>query len=348
MTNSKVKRIGIMTGGGDAPGLNGVIEAASRTLLNHGCEVFGILDGFEGVFNQKSFAINREVVEGLHCQAGTLLGTSSKTKIKGRAQEFQACFQSLRLDGMIAAGGDGTFMGLKELAPDLPILGIPKTIDNDLQGTEITFGFDTACTVVSEAIDSLRATARAHRRVMIVQTMGRSAGWIALGGGLAAYADAILIPERPYDPQRLKDFLESKQKADFRGLVLSVSEAAHALGHEPVFVENKKGGLNPIRYTGVGDQLCEWIEKNTSWEARAVVLGHLQRSRTPTNFDRFLTLEMGTLAAHCVLQGDWNKAIVYRGGKVITAPLNEIQGEPRVVPQNHPWIKFARDVGVWI
>jgi 6-phosphofructokinase len=345
---SKKLKIGILTGGGDAPGLNGVIEAASRTLLNHGVEVYGIRDGFEGVFQKNSFLITHDIVDGLHNQAGTILGTSNKSKIEGRSDEFQNAFRLLGLDGIIAAGGDGTFMGLKKLAPDLKIVGVPKTIDNDLQGTESTFGFDTASTVVAESVDALRATAQAHRRILIVEAMGRSAGWIALSGGLAGYADGILIPERPYDPKLLQKFLTEQFQKNVTGMVFSVSEAAHAIGEDPVFVENKKGGLHTVRFGGIGERLISWIESNTPWEARAVVLGHLQRSRSPTTFDRHLTLGLGVTAAHLVLKQEWNTAVVFQNGKVCSAPLSDLQGEPRMIPVNHPWISAAKDLGIFI
>lgn len=341
-------KIALMTGGGDAPGLNGVIEAAARTLMSAGCQVLGIRDGFEGVFKKQVFQINHEIVEGLHGQAGTLLGTSNKSKIEGREVEFQSRFKELEVDGVIVAGGDGTFMSLKKLAPNLQLIGVPKTIDNDLQGTEMTFGFDTACTVVAEAVDALRATAHAHKRIMVVETMGRSAGWIALGGGIASYADAILIPERPYDPKKFAEFLEERYRHSYPGLVLSVSEAAHAEGEAPIFVENKKGGSHTVRFGGIAERLTQWIEENTSWEARPVVLGHLQRSRTPTTFDRFLTLEMGHQAAQLALSNRWNRALVYRSGKVIEAPLSDLQGPPRTIPLDHSWIRSAQDVGLFI
>jgi 6-phosphofructokinase len=340
-------KIGIMTGGGDAPGLNGVIEAAARTLMNHGVQVYGIQDGFEGVFNKKTFLMNHQMVDGLHCQAGTILGTSNKSKIDGRSEEFQQRFRELELDGLIAAGGDGTFLSLKKLAPALSIVGVPKTIDNDLQGTEVTFGFDTASTVVAESLDALRATAQAHRRIMLVETMGRSAGWIALSGGLAAYADGILIPERPYEKHLLQKFLQEQFDKKIEGLVFSVSEAAHAVGDEPVFVENKKGGSHTVRFGGIGEKLVHWIETNTPWEARTVVLGHLQRSRVPTTFDRH-TLSLGVNAAHQVLKKEWNTAIVYRSGKVCVAPLSDLQGDPRVIPTDHEWIRAAKDLGIFI
>ncbi len=336
-----------MTGGGDAPGLNGIIEAASRVLLKNNCEVTGILDGFEGVFTGRTKNITLESVLGMHAEAGTFLGTSNKSKIAGRGDEFQKQFAKMNLDGLIAAGGDGTFKALKELAPDLPIIGVPKTIDNDLQGTEITFGFDTACTVVADAVDSLRSTANAHHRVMVIETMGRTAGWIALGGGLASYADAILIPERPFSRAALAKYLTDAHTKGAPGLVVVVSEAAMAIGEDPIFNEAKNSSTG-IRFGGIGERMSRWIEAHSPWEARHVVLGHLQRARHPTTTDRFLTASMGALAANLALSQQWNRAVVYRDGKVLDAPLSDIQGPPREVAPDHRWVKLCLALGIFI
>ena len=340
-------RIGIMTGGGDAPGLNGIIEAASRVLIKNKVEVIGILDGFEGVFSARTKVITLDSVLGKHDEAGTFLGTSNKSKIEGRAEEFQKQFATMKLDGLIAAGGDGTFKALGELAPNLPIVGVPKTIDNDLQGTEITFGYDTACTVVADAVDALRATANAHHRVMVVETMGRTAGWIALGGGLASYADAILIPERPFDKEKLAAFLKTAHEAGKSGMVVVVSEAAKATGEDSIFTENKKSSSG-IRFGGIGERMAKWIELNTPWEARHVVLGHLQRARHPTTTDRFLTASMGATAANLVLNKKWNRAVVYRNGMVLDAPLSDLQGPPREITPDHRWVKLCEALGIFI
>jgi 6-phosphofructokinase len=340
-------RIGIMTGGGDAPGLNGIIESASRVLLKHDVEVVGILDGFEGIFTGRTKNITWDSIQGIHSEAGTFLGTSNKSKIVGRSSEFQAQFAKFNLDGLIAAGGDGTFKGLSELAPNLPIIGVPKTIDNDLQGTELTFGFDTACTVVAEALDALRATANAHHRVMVIETMGRTAGWIALGGGLAGYADAVLIPERPFSRAKLSQFLTAAHTSGKLGMVIACSEAAKAESEDPIFSENANSSTG-IRFGGVGERLARWIEQNSPWESRHVVLGHLQRARQPTTADRFLTATMGAKAADLVLQKKWNRAVVYRAGHVIDAPISDIQGEPRVVDPNHRWVKLCESLGIFI
>lgn len=340
-------RIGIMTGGGDAPGLNGIIEAASRSLLQNKIEVVGILDGFEGIFSGRTKDITWDAILGIHADAGTFLGTSNKSKINGRAEEFQKCFAKLNLDALIAAGGDGTFKGLKELAPDLKIIGVPKTIDNDLQGTEVTFGFDTACTVVADSVDALRATANAHHRVMVIETMGRTAGWIALGGGLASYADAILIPERPFSREGLSKFLTQAHASGKPGMVMVVSEAAKALGEDPIFSENKNSSTG-IRFGGIGERMARWIEQNSPWEARHVVLGHLQRARAPTTTDRFLTASMGAKAAELVMTKKWNRAVVFRDGHVTDAPISDIQGEPREITPDHRWVKLCEELGIYI
>lgn len=336
-----------MTGGGDAPGLNGIIEAASRTLLSHDHSVVGILDGFDGIFSARVKEIVWKDIVGIHSSAGTFLGTSNRTKIEGRSAEFRKRISELKLDAIIAAGGDGTFMGLSKLGPDVPIIGVPKTIDNDLQGTEITFGYDTACSVVADAVDSLRSTAEAHRRVMVVETMGRTAGWLALGGGYASYADAILIPERPFSREKFAAYLTSKHADGMPGMVIVVSESAKAAGEDAVYAETK-GVIHQVRYGGIGEQIARWIETATPWEARHVVLGHLQRSRAPTTTDRFLTASLGIKAANLVLQKKWNTAVVYREGRVREAPLAEIQGPPRLVDPEHRWVKHCQDLGIFI
>ena len=336
-----------MTGGGDAPGLNGIIEAASRVLLKNNIEVVGILDGFEGIFSRRTKTITMDAIMGIHSEAGTFLGTSNKSKLIGRADEFQNCFASLKLDGLIAAGGDGTFKGLQSLAPDLKIIGVPKTIDNDLQGTEITFGFDTACTVVADSVDALRSTANAHHRVMVVETMGRTAGWIALGGGLASGADVILIPERPFSREELSQFLTKAHQDGKSGMVMVVSEAAKAKGENAIFTESLKSSTG-IRFGGVGENMARWIENNSPWEARHVVLGHLQRARQPTTTDRFLTASMGVMAAELVLNQKWNRAVVYREGKVMDAPLSDLQGPPREISPDHRWVKLCQSLGIFI
>ncbi len=341
-------RIGLLTGGGDAPGLNGILESCSRTLLRGGAEVVGILDGFEGVFESRTRAIGERDIDGIHCQAGTFLGTSNKTGTEGREPEFLEKFKRLKLDGLIVAGGDGTFSGLKAFRADVPMIGVPKTIDNDLSGTEITFGYDTACSVVAEAVDALRATAEAHRRIIVVEAMGRTAGWIALGGGLASYAEAILIPERPFERAKLLEFVRAHKNRGRRGLLIVASEGAAAEGEDVKVALRVPGSPQAERYGGIAEALARWLDRETGWEARHVVLGHLQRARHPTTTDRFLTLAMGVEVARMAFEGAWGQAAVYREGRVQRAAVDELMGPPRLVTPDHRWVKLAQALGTFI
>jgi ATP-dependent phosphofructokinase / diphosphate-dependent phosphofructokinase len=339
-------RIGLLTGGGDAPGLNGVIEAVSRTLLLNNVEVVGICDGFEGVFGNNIISINTKNIEGIHSNAGTFIGTSNRSGIQGREKEFLKKYKQLKLDGLVIAGGDGTFRCLEPVKKEIKMIGVPKTIDNDLPGTDITFGYDTACAVVSDAVDSLRATAQAHKRVIVVEVMGRTAGWIAVGGGIASYADAIFIPEIKFDGKKFASYLKERKK-DSRGLVLVAAEGV-VLEAGVQRKKDKSGASEIVHDYGIGYRMSRWIEKEVGWESRSVVLGHLQRSRPPTTTDRFLTSAMGIKAAQMAMAGQWNKAVVYREGKVESAPLAEIMGSPRLVTKDHKWVKMAQALGLFI
>ncbi len=342
------RRIGILTGGGDAPGLNGIIESVVRSLIPRGFEIVGILDGFEGIYEGRTRSLDLESVQGAHARAGTILGTSNKSGTAGREQEFREKFASLGLDGLIAAGGDGTFAGLSRVLAGLKLIGVPKTIDNDLAGTDITFGYDTACAVVAESVDALRATAEAHRRVIVVETMGRTAGWIALGGGLASYADAILIPERPFVRSDLVNYLRAQKSVGRRGLVIVASEGAAAQGEQPRVAFRVPGSPQAERFGGFAEILARWIETETTWEARHVVLGHLQRSRPPTTTDRFLTLAMGVEVARMVEEDDWGQAVVYRSGRVTRAPISDLIQPSRHVDPKHKWVKLAESLNIFI
>lgn len=341
------KRVGILTGGGDAPGLNGVIESCCRCLLQQGYAVTGIQDGFEGVFEGRTLDLTEDTIKGIHAEAGTLLGTSNKSPTKGREKEFVEKFKKLGLEGLIAIGGDGTFGGIQAMSGDLKLIGVPKTIDNDLQGTEITFGYDTACSMIAESVDALRYTAQAHKRVIIIEAMGRTAGWIALGGGLAGYADMILIPERPFKRDEVAKFIKGK-KSQQRGMVIVVSEGAFAEGEKPEVAFRVERAPQAERFGGIAFSMAKWVEATCGWEARHVVPGHLQRSRAPTTTDRFLTLAMGVEAARMVLENAWNNAVVYRDGRIQRAPIQDLMKPPRLVDPNHRWVRLAQAVGIFI
>jgi len=340
-------RIGLLTGGGDAPGLNGVIEAVSRALLLNKVEVLGILDGFEGVFEKKVMKIELNKLEGVHAQAGTFIGTSNRSGIEGREKEFLKKYKDLGLDGLVVAGGDGTFRCLEPVRDKIKIIGVPKTIDNDLSGTDATFGYDTACSVVCEAVDSLRATAKAHRRCIVVEVMGRTAGWIAVGGGIASYADAILIPEIPFDSKAFKKHMEMRKKSS-RGAMIVAAEGVVLEKKQVKRGKDKSGGSEIVHDYGIGHRLAKWIEHEVGWESRSVVLGHLQRSRSPSATDRFLTTAMGLKAAELAMKGGWGSAVVLRDGRVTSAPLQIIMGPPRLVEKEHRWVKMAKGLGIFI
>ncbi len=343
-----MRRIGILTGGGDAPGLNGIIESSARVLLQAGVEVVGIKDGFEGVFTGRTVNLTLDVIRNAHAQSGTLLGSSNKSGTEGREKEFHDKFQALELDGLIACGGDGTFAGLYRVHKDLKIIGVPKTIDNDLAGTEATFGFDTACACVAENVDALRFTAAAHSRLMVVETMGRTAGWIALGGGLASYADAILIPERPFERAKLLEYVMKKKSEGYRELMVVVSEGAMASGENPNVAFEVAGAPQKERFGGIAFHLSRWLEQETGWESRHVVLGHLQRARHPTTTDRFLTSFMGVAAAKLALENKWGTAVTYRDGRIKPAPITDLMQPARLVEPTHRWVQQAQALGIFI
>jgi 6-phosphofructokinase 1 len=289
-----------------------------------------------------------ERVEGAHADAGTLLGSSNRSGLEGREAEFSEKFKRLNLDGLIACGGDGTFGGLYRVHKELRLIGVPKTIDNDLAGTEATFGFDTACACVAENVDALRYTAAAHGRLFVVETMGRTAGWIALGGGLASYADAILLPERPFAREALLQFVREKKAAGRRELMIVCSEGARAEGENSSVAFHVPGAPQSERFGGVAFALARWLEHHTGWEARHVVLGHLQRARHPTTTDRFLTSFMGSEAARLCLTGAWGQAVVYREGRVMNAPITDLMKPARLVDVDHRWVKQAQALGIFV
>ena len=340
-------KIGIITGGGDAPGLNGIIESVGRTILAKGGQVLGIRNGFEGIFERRTIEITEKALHGLHAQAGTFLGASNKSAIDGREADFIKGYKDLGLHGLIVAGGDGTFRGVSRVREEVNVIGVPKTIDNDLSGTDVCFGFDTACTVVADALEALWHTAEAHDRIFFVEAMGRTAGWIALGGGLASYADAILIPEIPFSPDDLLDFVKEKRKRQ-KALMIVVAEGAAPIGGKATVAFHVEGHTEHDRLGGVSQTLSRWLEAKTGFEARHVVLGHLQRSQAPTTSDRLLTLEMGVRAATLALNETWNKAVVYRNGKLDECPIEDVMGPARVVPPDHHWVRKARSLGIFI
>jgi phosphofructokinase-like protein len=356
----KKKRIGILTGGGDCPGLNAVIRAVVKeATLHHNLEVIGIQDGFEGVIENRTRRLRYDDVAGIISIGGTILGTSNKANpyhqaarkngklifedVSGKAI---ANIQKLGLECLICVGGDGTLTIANQLREDgVRVVGIPKTIDNDLKGTDVTFGFDSAVFVATEGIDRLHTTAEAHHRAMIMEVMGRNAGWIALYAGLAGGGDIILIPEIPYDINIVAEKIKERSRKGRRFSIIVVSEGARSNQGSTVIQRVVKDSTDPVRYGGVGFVLGTQIEEITGIETRSVVLGHLQRGGTPTPFDRVLATRLGAKAVDMVANGDCGCMVGIRGNSLVEVPLKEVAGGQRLVTPDNPVLQAARAVG---
>ena len=357
---SRKNRIAILTGGGDCPGINAVIRAVAKKAMDEkGMEVIGIEDGYEGVVTQRYQKLRNKDVSGILTLGGTILGTSNKANPyrypvkRGRKLELrdlsQAALRNLRklnVDCLVCIGGDGTLSIAHRLFKDgIPIVGVPKTIDNDLKGTEITFGFDSAVQIATEAIDRVHTTAQSHHRVMIVEVMGRRAGWIALYSGVAGGGDIILIPEIPYDISVVTEKVKERNKRGKRFSIVVVAEGARPKGGEVVIQRIVKESTDPIRLGGIGFVLGEQIEEITGLESRTVLLGHLQRGGPPTPFDRLLATRLGTKAVELIENQEFGFMVGVKGDALVKVPLETVAKGSRRVPLNHPLMKSARSVG---
>lgn len=318
-------KVGILTGGGDCPGLNPVIRAAVRASLAEGYQVVGIRNGWKGLLEADTLPLDFAAVSGILHRGGTILGTSRTNPYKNpeTTEKIKANFKKLGLDALIAVGGEDTLGGASKLHKDgFKVVGVPKTIDNDLNGTDYTFGFDTAVNIAMEAIDRLHTTAESHRRIMVVEVMGRHAGWIALHAGLAGGADVILIPEVPI---KLNDVCEVIKKRHARGKdfsIIVVAEGAKFDGSE-VLVEQKLDEFGHVRLGGIGDALAKAIESKTGCETRVTVLGHIQRGGSATAFDRVLGTRFGHMAVELVKKGQFGKMVALRGNQIVAIPIEE-------------------------
>ena len=330
-------RIGVLTGGGDCPGLNAVIRAIVRKGIDgYGHAIVGFRDGWRGPLENVHEELTIESIRGILPRGGTILRSSRTNPLKddkGPAR-IRETMTSLELDGLIAIGGEDTLGAAARLHGDhgLPVMGVPKTIDNDLGGTDMTFGFDTAVQIATEAIDRLHTTAESHNRVMIVEVMGRHAGWIALHSGLAGGADVILIPERPFDVDEVCGLIRRRHS---RGRFFSIVVVAEGATAKEGRMETAAGGKDEFgheRLGGIGQRLERQIAERTGFEARATVLGHIQRGGTPTAFDRVLATRLGLAAMDGANAGQWGYMPALRGTRVELVPLSEAVAELRVVP----------------
>jgi phosphofructokinase-like protein len=333
-------RVGVLTGGGDCPGLNAVIRAVVRKgVRQHGFEFIGYRDGWRGPLEGVTMELGVEQCRGILPRGGTILGSSRTNpfKIDNGVERIQENLAKDGVDALVAIGGEDT-LGVATRLADLGVnvVGVPKTIDNDLSGTDFTFGFDTAVNIATEAIDRLHTTAESHHRVLVVEVMGRHAGWIALHSGMAGGANVVLIPEQPFDIDAVCELVERRFKTRFAPIVVVSEGAVPAEGGDMTLISGEKDAFGHVRLGGIGDRLAHEIEKRTGKEARAVVLGHIQRGGTPTAFDRWLATRFGLHAIDAVADGDFGKMMALRGTKIIRVPLIEGTGELKLVsPQEY-------------
>ena len=368
---SNINRIGVLTAGGDCPGLNAVIRAVVKSAAqSHGWQVLGIRDGFEGLIGGDDALepLTVESVHGILARGGTILGAASRAnpflytkRQQGNRIEIDVTprvlerIKELALDAVVVIGGDGTMRIARELHEmGAPLVGVPKTIDNDVEGTEYTFGFDTAVSVATEAIDRLRTTAESHHRAMIVEVMGRQAGWIALHSGVAGGADVVLIPEHPFNLETIYRRLQLNFAAVQRSAIIVVAEGAYAQGGSPIF-RRRPGSQDKQRLGGIGEHLAQLLQERQEqdpasaeldWDIRVTVLGHVQRGGTPSSTDRVLATRFGAAAVRLIARGKLGRMVALRGSVLTDLPLARVARVPRTVPLNCDLVLTAQELGI--
>jgi 6-phosphofructokinase 1 len=328
-------RVGVLTGGGDCPGLNAVIRAVVRKGVGvHGFEFVGFRDGWKGPLEGRTMELGIPQVRGILPRGGTILGSSRTNpfKIEGGVEQIKDNLASSGVDALVAIGGEDT-LGVATKLADLgvAVVGVPKTIDNDLSGTDFTFGFDTAVNIASEAIDRLHTTAESHHRALVVEVMGRHAGWIALHAGLSGGANVVLIPEVPFDIDEVCDLVKKRFETEYSPIIVVAEGAVPREGGDMSLVSQELDAFGHVRLGGIGDRVAAEIEQRTGAESRAVVLGHVQRGGTPTAFDRWLATRFGLHAIDAVAEKDFGKMVALRGTDIVRVPLIEGTGELKLV-----------------
>jgi ATP-dependent phosphofructokinase / diphosphate-dependent phosphofructokinase len=360
------RKIAVNTGGGDAPGLNAVIRAVVLSAINEGWEVYGIRDGYGGLLSPERFngegvpRLTVDTVRGITHTGGTILGTSNRGNPMrwpqeqpdgsileiDRSDEIIEKFRERGLDCLIAIGGDGSLAIARRLRDKgLPVIGIPKTIDNDLGSTLMTFGFLTAVETATDAIDKLHSTAESHKRTFVVEVMGRHAGWIALFAGVAGTADVILIPEIPYSMEKVAEKIRNRYEVGREFAIVVAAEGATPVGGEPTFAEGAKPGQE-ARYGGVAEKVADEIHRACGVETRSLVLGHLQRGGQPISYDRLLALRFGAAAIELAKRGDFGSMVSLDPPDVRAVPLGEALATPKLVPVRGDVVRTARALGI--
>lgn len=362
MTAHRVRSIGVLTGGGDCPGLNAVIRAVVKTAVGrYGWSVVGIEDGFEGlILPGRTRSLDFSSVRGILPLGGTILGTTNRVnpfdypvldehggeERRSVAPEVVQRIGDLGLDALIVIGGDGSLHIAQELSEmGAPIVGVPKTIDNDVGCTDVTFGFDTALDVATEAIDRLHTTAESHHRVMLVEVMGRNAGWLALEAGLGGGADAILLPEIAFDVQRVDAKVEDRDRAGNRFSIIVVAEGARPEGGEQVY-QAQRAAMTVQRLGGVSHLVAEQLAAICEHEIRVTVLGHVQRGGSPTSFDRILGTRFGAAAVDLIAQNGLGRMVALQGQEIVDVPISEAIAELKTIPLDSGLIRAAEGLGI--
>ncbi len=357
---SKIQRIGVLTAGGDCPGLNAVIRAVGKSALGRfNLEVLGIEDGFLGLIQNRMHPLTNESVSNILTLGGTILGTNNRVEprrypviVNGKTEirnVTDRCLEHIahnQLDAIVVIGGDGSMTVTSQFVRlGINCIGVPKTIDNDLYGTDVTFGFATAVSIATDALDRVHTTAASHHRVMVVEVMGRNAGWIALHAGIASGTDVILIPEIPFDIEKVCDCVVGRSKRGKRFSIICISEGACAKDGKQIVSRIDPTSPDPVRLGGVGQKLASDIEAATGIETRTVSLGHVQRGGTPVAADRVLATEFGGEALELLMAGERNRLVVMKGRTVTHIPLEDAEGKQRLVPTDLPLLRAARNVG---
>ncbi|HSJ13087.1 MAG TPA: ATP-dependent 6-phosphofructokinase [Longimicrobiales bacterium] len=356
-----IKRIAINTGGGDAPGLNAVIRAVVLSSLRRGWEVYGIRRGYGALLGEDEVTrLDQNSVRGITHLGGTILGTTNRgspfewprhhpdgrIEMVDRSDQIIDAFNARGLDALIAIGGDGSLRIAERLCrKGMPIVGVPKTIDNDLAVTQVTFGFHTAVQTATEALDKLHSTAESHERTMVVEVMGRHTGWIALHSGISATADVILIPEIPYDIEKVCAKVEERYSSGRRFAIVVAAEGARPLGGEISVLEDAKPGQD-MRYGGVAETIAEQISARTGVETRSLVLGHLQRGGSPTSYDRLIALRFGAAAVRTVEQRQFGTMVALDPPNILAVPISDAIQQIKQVPLDSDSVITARDIGI--
>jgi 6-phosphofructokinase 1 len=349
-------KLGVLTGGGDCPGLNAVIRAVVKTAINdYDMEVVGFSDGYQGLIENRYRALKAADVSGILTLGGTILGTSNRADpfnfpvLQGdeyiyldRSSQALQNFERLGLDALIAIGGDGTMAASHGMAEKgMKIIGVPKTIDNDLWGTDQTFGFDSALASATEAIDKIHSTAQSHHRVMIIEVMGRYAGWLALASGIAGGGDIILIPEIPYQVDVICDKIKTRNRRGKNFSIVVIGEGARPEGGEMVVKRIVETSPDKLRLGGISNQLAAQIEGVTTLETRVTILGHLLRGGTPTAFDRILATQFGVKAVELANEGRFGEMVALKGSEIKHVPISEVAGKTRKIQLDSPLLKAA-------